>query len=83
MGYRSSLFHRVQYTTDGWKNQERIPEFFAVIYKKLTCKLYNMCYTGTRKQKRKEVIANMARSFTGVDLDDMIYGECTLIVSER
>lgn len=42
-----------------------------------------MCYTGTRKQKRKEVIANMARSFTGVDLDDMIYGECTLIVSER
>ena len=42
-----------------------------------------MWYTGNRKPKRKEVIANMAYNFTGVDLDDMIYGECILIVSDR
>jgi len=25
----------------------------------------------------------MAYNFTGVDIDDMIYGECDIIISER
>ena len=34
-------------------------------------------------KRRKEVIANMAYRFTGVDVDDMIYGDCDSIISER
>ena len=34
-------------------------------------------------KRRKEVIANMAYRFTGIDVDDMIYGDCDSIISER
>ena len=40
-------------------------------------------YTKLRKSKRKEVIANMAYNFKGIDLDDMIYDEHDWVISER
>ena len=42
-----------------------------------------MWYTEFVNQKRKEVRAVMAYNFTGIDVDELIYGECELIVSER
>jgi hypothetical protein len=35
------------------------------------------------KIEEKGVIANMTEKFTAGDLDDLIYGECTLIPSDR
>ena len=34
-------------------------------------------------KRRKEVIANMAYRFTGIDVDDMIYGDSDSVISER
>lgn len=34
-------------------------------------------------KRRKEVIANMAYRFTGIDVDDMIYGDNDSTISER
>ena len=34
-------------------------------------------------KRRKEVIANMAYRFTGIDVDDMIYGDSDNVISER
>ena len=34
-------------------------------------------------KRRKEVIANMAFRFTGIDVDDMIYGDSGSVISER
>ena len=34
-------------------------------------------------KRRKEVIANMAYNFKGIDLDDMIYDEHDWVISER
>ena len=42
-----------------------------------------MCYTVLVKSKRKEVNAYMVYTFPGIDLDDLIYGDCETTVSER
>ena len=54
-----------------------------IVNKKLTCILCIVCYTELVKQNRKEVSAYMAYTFPGIDLDDLIYGDCKTTVSER
>ena len=34
-------------------------------------------------KRRKDVITQMSDKFTGVDIDDMIYGSSEIVVSER
>lgn len=43
--------------------------------KKLTCFLCRVWYTKTVDNRRKEVIANMTYEFSGVDVDDLIFGD--------
>lgn len=45
--------------------------------------LWDQCAILTQKTEGKDVRASMAYQFTGVDIDDMIYGECDTVISGR
>lgn len=52
-------------------------------FTKLTIDFCGKCAILKSDKRRKEVIANMAYRFTGIDVDDMIYGDSDSVISER
>ena len=63
-----------------------LPGILQVVHAKFTklpIDFCEKCAILKPDKRRKEVIANMAYRFTGVDVDDMIYGDSDSAVSER
>ena len=62
------------------------PGLLPVVHAKLTnipIAFCGKCDILRADKRRKEVIANMAYRFTGMDVDDMIFGDSDSVISER